>query len=81
MILQGVNLSNLERLNAQRVFQNSDSEDSESDEEGATPGGKPKGKPSQFSTPKGNNSSMTPNGQNFNINVERKSELKISFRN
>lgn len=62
------------------MYQNSDSEDSESDEEGATPGGKPNSKPGQFQTPKGNNSSMTP-GQNFNIQTDRKSELKISFRN
>ena len=52
MILQGVNLSNLDKLHAQKVEQNSDSED-DSDEEGITPGGKPKGKPGHYQTPSG----------------------------
>ena len=52
MILQGVNLSNIDKLHAHKVEQNSDSED-DSDEEGITPGGKPKSKPGHYQTHSG----------------------------
>ena len=80
LILQGVNLSNIDKIHAQKGYsEDSDTDSDEYEDEGATPGMKPKRTPKG---PKGKKMQSTPVGTDiFNINVERKSELKISFRN